>query len=82
MAIPTDPKTWLSRDEMAQALTEAGFPTSSKTLQTAATRHPELAYRVNARRAEHQWGPTLAWRQSRLRYRGGTAPAHQQNQAA
>ncbi len=75
MAIPTDPDVWLSRDDTAAALTEAGLPTSPKTLQTAVTRDPLMPpYRINGRRAEHQWGPTLQWRMSRVQYRGSAAP--------
>lgn len=69
--IPPSPEVWLSRDDTAEALTESGFPTSAKTLQTAATRDRSLVYRINAKRAEYQWGPTLQWRRALVQYRGG-----------
>jgi hypothetical protein len=38
MAIPSDPEMLLTREAMAQALTEAGFPISRATLATKASR--------------------------------------------
>jgi hypothetical protein len=80
--IPTTPDAWMSRKDAAEALTEMGLPTSEKTLQTAATRDPTMPYRVNAKRAEHQWGPTVRWRQSLVRYHGPAGDAAQPQQAA
>jgi hypothetical protein len=79
--IPTSPDVWLSREDTAEALTESGYPTSGKTLQTKATCDPSLGYRINARRAEYHGGTVLKWRKSLIRYRGGDQQ-HQQHQDA
>jgi hypothetical protein len=69
--IPTDPNTWLSRKVTARALTAAGLPTAAPTLASLVTRGGGPPFRINGRIAEYQWGPTLKWRESLLRYRGG-----------
>src|SRR6516162_1590973 len=64
--VPTDPDTLLTRSEFAAAITEAGFPTSPKTLASMATRGGGPPYQKFGPRALYRWGPGLAWAQSRL----------------
>jgi hypothetical protein len=71
MTIPTDPNALLPRDKFAAALTEAGFPTSAKTLATKATRGGGPPYQKYGPRVLYHWGKGLAWAQSRL-----TTPRH------
>jgi len=66
MAIPTNPEIYLGRRETAEALTEAGFPTSPATLSTKATRGGGPPYSKYGPRALYRWGAALAWAQSRL----------------
>jgi hypothetical protein len=65
-AIPSDPDALLVRKRTAEALTEAGFPTSSATLATKATRGGGPPYRLYGRIPIYRWGDALAWAQSRL----------------
>jgi len=64
--IPDDPEALLSRDKFAAALTEAGFPTSAKTLATKATRGGGPPFQKYGPRALYRWRTGLAWAQSRL----------------
>jgi hypothetical protein len=55
----------LTRDQVATALTEAGFPISSSTLAAKARRGgPPL--RRFGRRTFYSWAETLAWAQERM----------------
>jgi hypothetical protein len=56
----------LTRDALATALAEAGFPISGATLATKATRGGGPPYRLFGRRPLYEWGPSLAWAQDRL----------------
>jgi hypothetical protein len=56
----------LTRDAVATALTEAGFPISGATLATKATRGGGPPYRLFGRRPLYEWGTALAWAQGRL----------------
>ena len=48
MAIPSDPEALLTRDAMASALTEAGFPVSPATLATARAALAQVQDKVSA----------------------------------
>jgi hypothetical protein len=61
-----DPDTLLSRKRTADALTEAGYPTSPKTLATMATRGGGPPFSKYGPKAIYCWGPTLSWAQARL----------------
>ena len=63
---PNDPETLLTREAVAEALTEAGYPTSPKTLATKASRGGGPPFRKWSNRPLYAWGAALAWAQSRL----------------
>lgn len=65
MALP-DPDAQLTRDQLAGALTEAGFPITKTTLATKASRGGGPPFRKWGRRPIHRWGDALAWARSRL----------------
>lgn len=56
----------LRRRELAEALTEAGFPTSPSTLATKVTRGGGPPARWYGRIPLYRWGDALDWAQSRL----------------
>jgi hypothetical protein len=56
----------LTREQIATALTQAGFPVSAKTLATMVTRGGGPVYQRFGPRALYRWGPTLEWAKSRL----------------
>jgi hypothetical protein len=64
--VPNDPDTLLQRDRLASALTEAGYPTSPKTLATIASRGGGPPFHKYGARVLYRWGPSLAWAKSRL----------------
>jgi hypothetical protein len=64
--MPNDPDALLQRAPTAAALTAAGYPVSSKTLATKATRGGGPPYRLFGRRALYRWGDALAWAQDKL----------------
>ena len=66
MALPDSLDTLLTRERVADALTEAGFPTSPKTLATKASRGGGPPYQKFSNRPLYIWGLALAWAQSRL----------------
>lgn len=61
-----DPNTLLRRQALAQALTEAGFPTAPATLATKATRGGGPPFRLYGRIPLYQWSDALEWAQGRL----------------
>jgi hypothetical protein len=61
-----DPDELLRREPLANALTEAGFPTASATLATKATRGGGPPFRCYGRIPLYRWGDALAWAESRL----------------
>ncbi len=65
-AIPDDPNAILTRDRFVAALNEAGFPITVSTLATKATRGGGPPFRKFGNKPLYQWGPGLAWAQSRL----------------
>ena len=58
-----DANSLLTRDTVATALTEAGFPISGATLATKATRGGGPPFRLFGRRPLYEWGAALAWAQ-------------------
>jgi hypothetical protein len=56
----------LTRDRLAEALTEAGFPTRAKTLATKASSGGGPPFRKFGPRAIYKWGDALKWAQARL----------------
>jgi hypothetical protein len=61
-----DPNELLRRKALAEALTEAGFPTASATLATKATRGGGPPFRLYGRIPLYRWGDALEWAESRL----------------
>ncbi len=55
-----------TRQQIAKALTEAGFPVASGTLATKATRGGGPPFRLFGRKPLYRWGDALAWAQGRL----------------
>lgn len=61
-----DLESLMTREQIAEALTAAGFPTKAKTLATKATRGGGPPYRRYDARALYRWGDALEWAKSRL----------------
>jgi hypothetical protein len=74
--VPNDPNIRLTRVAAAEALTTAGFPVSSATLATKATRGGGPPFRRFGRVPLYRWGDLLAWAESRL-----SAPMHSTSEA-
>ena len=66
MAVPDDPDRLLTREQAAEALTEAGFPTSVSTL-SAVIRKGGPPYKIYGRVALYRWEDLLGWAKSKLR---------------
>jgi hypothetical protein len=66
MAIPVEPKTLLTREAAAEALTAAGFPTSAKTLATKASRGQGPKFRKFGPRALYSWADLISWANGKL----------------
>jgi hypothetical protein len=64
--IPEGVDTLLTRDQVAEALTDAGFPVRPKTLATKATRGGGPPFRCFGTKPLYRWSDALAWAQSRL----------------
>ena len=56
----------MTRRQVAEALTGAGFPISERTLATKATRGGGPPFRKFGPRALYPWRDALAWAESRL----------------
>jgi hypothetical protein len=65
-SIPENPDALLTRERLADALTEAGYPIKPKTLATKASRGGGPPYRRFGPRVLYTWGDGLRWAQSRL----------------
>ncbi len=63
-ALPHHADTLLTRERIALALTEAGYPVSPKTLATKATRGGGPLYSLFSGRALYRWGDALDWARS------------------
>ena len=64
--IPDDPDALLTRARLTDALNEAGYPTSAKTLATKATRGGGPKFRKYGPRPLYRWADALEWARSRL----------------
>ncbi len=60
------PNSKLTRVQLAEALTNTGFPTSPATLATKATRGGGPPYQLWGRKPIYTWGPSLEWTERRL----------------
>jgi hypothetical protein len=65
-SMPRDPHTRLTRQKLAEALTDDGFPTKPSTLATKATRGGGPPYELWGKKPIYTWGTSLAWAKSRL----------------
>ena len=65
-SIPDDPNALLTRERLAHALTQAGYPVKPKTLATKATRGGGPPYQLWGTRALYRWCDALVWAQARL----------------
>jgi hypothetical protein len=74
--IPDNPNALLTRDQLASALTAAGFPVRAKTLATMASRGGGPAYMRFGPRVLYRWQSGLEWAQNRL-----SAPRHSTSEA-
>ena len=75
--IPHNPNALLRRQQAAEALTAAGFPTSAATLATKASRGGGPTYRLFGRLPLYRWADALAWAEGRL-----SAPRSNTSEAA
>jgi hypothetical protein len=57
----------LTREQVAAALTAAGYRIKEKTLATKASRGGGPTYQLFNRRALYRWGDALAWAQTNMR---------------
>jgi len=64
--IPDDLDALLTRVDCAAALSEAGFPTSPKTLATKASRGGGPPFRRWGSKPLYPWGSSLSWAMERL----------------
>ncbi len=64
--IPNSPDSLLTREAVALALTESGYPVKAKTLSTKATRGGGPPYRHFGSRVLYRWSEALAWAEGRL----------------
>jgi hypothetical protein len=65
-AIPESPTARLRRKATAEALSEAGFPVTEKTLATKAVRGGGPPYQTFGRTVLYRWDHALAWAEARL----------------
>ena len=64
--IPENPDVLLTRDQLAEALSHAGYPVRPTTLATKATRGGGPVFRRFGTRPLYRWGDALLWAESRL----------------
>jgi hypothetical protein len=67
--IPENPDALLTRDVLAAALTESGYPVRPKTLSTLASRPGKAGgppFRHFGSRVLYRWADALAWAEGRL----------------
>jgi hypothetical protein len=58
---PTDPDYRLTRDQLAVALSAAGYPISSATLATRVSRNEGPPHSIWGTRVYYRWGDALEW---------------------
>jgi hypothetical protein len=76
MTLTLTPNALLTRDAVATALSDAGFPISAATLATKATRGGGPPFRLFGRRPLYVWEAALAWAQGRLSEPATTTSEH------
>jgi hypothetical protein len=59
------PDSLLTRDKLAQALTDRGYPTTQSALEVLASRGGGPVYQRYGKRAIYRWGNALSWAESR-----------------
>ncbi len=64
--IPQSPDALLTRKQLAEALTAAGFPVKKNSLDSMVTRGGGPAYRLFGRRPIYRWGDALDWANGRM----------------
>jgi hypothetical protein len=64
--IPDNPEVRLTRNAIAAALTEAGFPIRPATLATMASRGGGPPFQRFGSRPLYRWADALQWAQARL----------------
>jgi hypothetical protein len=64
--IPTNQDALLRRKQVADALTEAGYPVTRATLATKATRGGGPPFRLFGRTPLYRWADALRWAEGRL----------------
>jgi hypothetical protein len=65
VTLPRDREVLLTRDQTAVALTAAGYPISSGTLNQLATRDAGPPYRRFGTNCYYPWGTSLDWAETR-----------------
>ena len=63
-AAPTDPDIRLTRDQLAVALSAAGYPITSATLATRVSRGEGPPHAIWGSRVYYRWGDALEWAKS------------------
>lgn len=63
---PNDPEVLLTREQVANALTAAGYPVRPATLATKAVRGGGPPYQLFGNKPVYRWGAALEWASSRL----------------
>ncbi|ATR20161.1 DNA-binding protein [Roseomonas sp. FDAARGOS_362] len=66
--VPTNADALLVRKDAAAALTEAGYPTSYKTLESMVTRGGGPIYRKFGGRVLYRWADLLDWAEKRMHF--------------
>ena len=64
--IPDSPDARLTRAQVADALTAAGYPIRPGTLSTKATRGGGPPYQLWGQRVLYRWADALAWAEKRM----------------
>lgn len=77
MTIPDNPEALLRRNQTAAALSQAGYPTSEKTLATQASRGDGPPFHRYGRYPLYRWADVLAWAEARLKPARSSTSAHQ-----
>lgn len=63
---PISPDVLLRRKQLADALTQSGFPIAAASLATTATRGGGPPYQLFGRVALYRWGNAMQWAEARL----------------
>jgi hypothetical protein len=66
MKITLEPDDRLTRQQLAKALSDHGYPTAVSTLATYATRGGGPVFQIYGRRPIYTWGASLDWAKAKL----------------